>query len=568
MTTNLGEKQEAEKAKRLAKLKSWIANDTVNLSGFYPRTVGRECWKLLSRNVKAALREQDMKKQIARELSDHRELGQAVTYDYFLRDMDYLRVDLRILVTACDKQQEVLAKFRGLELMRFSVGGSDALNDADNALNAVKLDFQAVAETGRALTRTVMSAVEVYKLPVNGKTGDIPLNVLAGDRLDEQYVELMARATREIKDATPKIEKVAAKLRDTLTFQVAKAYAVQNPQKVQKMIDKANTVAKSTVSVSGVASSAVPDPAGPLLSTVNSVSTAVVAFIGKAAITWSNEREAAKLLSTKEGRRKVLAALDDDDLLVAKYLKDKYVANLKYNFDLLDPLAFGGSTLLSAGLTLTGAGATVGMFAGQLWPLIRTVFISTVDGMQDARLERAVAAKRQGDGEDAAADAATDLMEGMAGQLVAELTKAENGTWRSICDELAAKLPKGFLDAVKVPQQVLDTATSPEEQPTEVGKVAARLNNAALGEFGAGEAVSLLGEGTTAAIWMGGSIAHAITQTLMVKIEIKPAQPVTGAMIKEYRRMTKNTIDDAFDDVAKLESRAKEERMYATDTGY
>src|ERR1044072_7162 len=327
------------------------------------------------------------------------------TYKAARLELKKFRADKFVLeAQACTLLAGYVKDFCALEFMAKTQKGQSAYYAAADLLNELsKVSLQAHKEYTRILDHMKGLADDQGA----DNTGYIDARVFMGTYKNRE--DLVAK----------QISSAAKKCADAIEFEVIKAYVVAVLEKSKdnpdKWIMRAQKLATNTTDGFEVAAGKVEAQPGTIAKAVASFVTSGTAELDKAVTSARREPRVGKIQKDDVQRVGVPAAMNSNPLIMAQYLSEKYMDNLKFNLKEVDPIIRG----MSRGAAAAGLGGVpVGTIIGKGWGLLKDGIIDIAQELQDKRIKLAAAKLKPADGPEeaeglvgAAVEAAHDALE-------------------------------------------------------------------------------------------------------------------------------------------------------------
>ncbi|MEV8374590.1 hypothetical protein AB0P21_17755 [Kribbella sp. NPDC056861] len=365
---------------------------------------------------------------------------ESYTYGGLRLQLDAFRREWEIETKSYNQLRSTLVTLQGLEIMRMTTTGQRAMSPAltvlDSLLKVIK------AEPTR--WHTVDAPIRTGGPENENKPVDLDTAIAFKRYLGESIV----RAETMIQW----LEKVENDCERALTFETIKAYVIKNPDEAHQqleldlvVVEQSYDAAASVVDLAGQAAQ-VSGAAQNSISAVKAVADAGLAFVKRAVVAASNERQVKAILAkSKEEKEAAMAEIvqnfDKDEFAVAEMLADKYVRQIQFNLDMIEPLACASLMGIGVGLDTVGAGAATK--AGDIiWGLLKTTVIETATEFQQERLvlAKALKAKEKGQYVEAADNYwkkwSSGLMDSVAGKFKTRLVSSTLNLPQTLADSL------------------------------------------------------------------------------------------------------------------------------------
>jgi hypothetical protein len=523
MTASTAEKPEktGKKAAR-QRILDYVRNDVPNIDVVYPVTVVKSLTRLVTVKVSDSIEESRVKAELKKAVAEYKESGTSVEYRVFRNVSEDMKRDFTGLEKTYRMLDENIRVFAKLELMRFTEHGKAALDMAALMITSLRRESGELHDAWDAIVTESRDLVAKGKKRFGVESVDDRTLDQLDPGFDIEWFVLNEKAVKALRRGERDIKAVEIMMNMALEFEGFKAVAISDPKTAQKRVDAANKAATQLLSASQTASEWVPSSAGTILSSVNAMAEAGVGFVGKVSTAQANGRAAKKIMNDPKLRAEALQALNDNKLLVASYLRDKYVANLEYNLKMMSPLAYGGTLLVQAGMDATGGGALAGPLVGQVWPTLKEGLVAFVRGMQNARVERAALehgidpATLRGD-----AYAATDK----------KVTEWMDKGWGEVSEFLKVQKENAFVDEVRKSLTKVVATFAQDATDTAKQNAAAFLSPAGM------------------ITQVAGKFASLFIERVMTDLKVKAAQVVTGDDIVAHVARNSSTLDKVFADL-------------------
>ncbi|GAB1513167.1 hypothetical protein [Actinophytocola sp. KF-1] len=513
----------AEKQAARQKVLDYIRNDVSNIDVVYPVTVIKSLSRLVTVKVSDSVEKKREKARLEKLTKEYKESGSSVPYKYVRNVSADMKRDFAGLEKVYHMLRDNIRAWTKLELMRFTEHGKAATDMAALMVDSLYKESVEVYSDWDKLIKDSTGLVARGKKLFPGENLDEVLVAAIDTEFDLAWYLLEQRATKALRRGERDVKAIEVLMNNALEFEGFKAVAIADPGKAQKRVKDANRVATQFLAASQTASEWVPSSAGTIHGSINAMAEAAVAFVSKVSTAEVNDRAAKKIMADPKLRAEALQKLNDNKLLVATYLKDKYIANLEYNLKMLSPLTYGGTLLIQVGLDATGAGAVAGPLVSQVWPALKEGLVAFVRGMQNARIERA------------AEEHGIDIS-GARGDVYAATKKKvddwQEKAWGDIAEFLGVQKENKFV------KQVEDA----------LSKVAATFAQDADDTAKQSAASFLSAPGMMTQV--AGKFASLFIEKIMSELKVKSAQVVTGDDIVAHVARNTNTMDKVFADLA------------------
>jgi hypothetical protein len=193
---------------------------------------------------------------------------------------------------------------------------------------------------------------------------------------------------REDEVAT-QIVRAAAACADAIEFEAIKSYVVtvleKDPDNPDKWIARAQKLETGTAGGFASASSAIPGQGGTIAQAVSAFVTSGTTVVDKIVTSARRSRRVEKIRKDPAKMGAFVRAMHDNPLMMAEYLSDKYMSNLKHNLTLADPLVFGTGVALDIG----GHGVPIGKILAIMWDSVKVAVKEIAKDVQDERIRLA-----------------------------------------------------------------------------------------------------------------------------------------------------------------------------------
>ncbi|TWD79402.1 hypothetical protein FB561_0460 [Kribbella amoyensis] len=282
--------------------------------------------------------------------------------------------------------QQTLRTLQNLEIMRFTDTGQNSLSAASSTLDTLVKTINTEPARWRAVDELVRTSET---------TADGAVSLPAAIAFKQYMAESMVRAEGMIR----RLEQMESDSLDALMFESIKAYVIAHPSEAHQQLEtdlvvmeQSYDAASSALGLAGEAAQ-LSGSAKNAIKALQAVSDAGIAFLKRSMIAASNEKQVREIMA-KSGAEKeaalneIVQEFDKKPLQVAEMLADKYVRQIQFNLDMLEPLACASLMGIGAGLDTVGAGAAT--TGGEIiWSLLKITIIETAKEFQAERLELA-----------------------------------------------------------------------------------------------------------------------------------------------------------------------------------
>jgi hypothetical protein len=378
----------ATKEEKRNAIVEWLANDLPKIEPDYGTLVIRSVYRACAMQVHAGTGTY-RQNSAEQEAADNYVLkGESVrdlmnTYDWV---NESFKTQVRVLQTVC----ETVSAFQNIDLLRQTAHGQKAL-----AL-ATKKGQQAVEAVEYAWTRNteyrplMRAAIAEAKRDGDAFNEPISLELGRAAAMFEAVAELV------IMESTEAMLGIKQDIEDALQYEMFKAYAKKKPDELSSAVATAEKVAGHLMGGLEVSSGAIPvETAKKIVEGAHAVGGALLAIAFKAAKSGAANQQVKKIMDDKDLRAEAEQYLNDHPLRVAKYLEQKYVANIKHNMTMVNVASVGVQLALTTVLEGVGLGTIAGKVLGLLWKVVRETVVTVAEKTQEARVEAAREVVRQ-----------------------------------------------------------------------------------------------------------------------------------------------------------------------------
>ncbi|HEY1915167.1 MAG TPA: hypothetical protein VGH27_06270 [Streptosporangiaceae bacterium] len=285
--------------------------------------------------------------------------------------------------------------YRDIELMKYTGHGKAAIDNALNMIGILRGSSKELSGEYADVWRAI-GQDSAFQHAVELKS-DSP----APEKLDRKIEGLRALAEAMVNEADAAMTGIAQSLERALKYEAVKAGLVKLlPDKADEAIETAEKIAGHLAGGAEFAAK-LPVPSGSAKKALEGAAAIVDvlnAFVGRAVESWHVDRRVKKTMKDPAKVQEALDALDQAPVLVANYLRDKYVKTVDQYIALVNFGEQAVTTAIFAGIGAATYGASepvtaivgdvVSLVTGVMKQAVRSFLVAVQDERVNAALEQ------------------------------------------------------------------------------------------------------------------------------------------------------------------------------------